>query len=65
MTGASVLLDYVAVANVITNYSAARIPLETMWTDIGELSLFYGIDMSIHGPRFRLYVQAQDIHDGS
>ncbi|KAK7679584.1 hypothetical protein QCA50_017294 [Cerrena zonata] len=26
--------DYVHVANVITNYSAASIPLETMWTDI-------------------------------
>ncbi|KAF8528914.1 glycoside hydrolase family 31 protein [Hysterangium stoloniferum] len=26
--------DYVAVSQVITNYSAAMIPLETMWTDI-------------------------------
>jgi len=65
VTGASVLLDYVVVANVVTNYSAARVPLETMWTDIGKLSLLYGVDMSIHGPRIRLYVQAQDIHDGS
>ncbi|KAI0062102.1 alpha-glucosidase [Artomyces pyxidatus] len=26
--------NYIDVANVITNYSAANIPLETMWTDI-------------------------------
>ena len=58
MTGPSVILDYIAVANVITNYSAARIPLETMWTDIGQLSLLCGIDVLIHSPGIRLYVQA-------
>jgi alpha-glucosidase (family GH31 glycosyl hydrolase) len=26
--------DYLGVAEVISNYSAANIPLETMWTDI-------------------------------
>lgn len=31
--------DFVDVANVITNYSAAGIPLETMWTDIGMMEI--------------------------
>ncbi len=29
--------DFIDVANVITNYSASNIPLETMWTDIGTM----------------------------
>ncbi|OBZ75819.1 putative alpha/beta-glucosidase agdC [Grifola frondosa] len=31
--------NFVDVANVITNYSVAEIPLETMWTDIGDRRL--------------------------
>lgn len=48
MTALSVWLDYIEVANVITNYSAAGIPLETMWTDIGKLSLLCDVDLSTY-----------------
>ena len=63
--GFAARLDYIEVADVITNYSAALIPLETMWTDIGQLSLRCRIDVSIHGSHIRLYVQAPNFHDGS
>ncbi|TFY71663.1 hypothetical protein EVG20_g1354 [Dentipellis fragilis] len=33
--------NYIDVANVITNYSVANIPLETMWTDIGRSHYMY------------------------
>jgi hypothetical protein len=36
VTEAATWLDYIEVADIIMNYSAAGIPLETMWTDIGE-----------------------------
>ena len=38
------LADYIDVSQVITNYSAAGIPLETMWTDIG-MSVHFRCDM--------------------
>ena len=63
--GFAIRLDYIEVANVISNYSAALIPLETMWTDIGKLSLLCRVYVSTHGSHIRLYVQAPDFHDGS
>ena len=34
------MVDYIDVANVISRYAAANIPMETMWTDIGICSDF-------------------------
>jgi alpha-glucosidase len=44
--------DFYAVAEVVTNYSAARIPLETMWTDIDYMYQRY--IMTLDPDRFPL-----------
>ena len=59
------LLDYIEVAEVIANYSAAGIPLETMWTDIGNVVATSSLVMTGLRLRDRLYVHAQSIHHGS
>ena len=57
-----VVLDYLDVANVIVNYSAASIPLETMWTDIGEMdrSLCVAAQLTLR----RLHGQTSHFHCG-
>ncbi|QRV77530.1 glycoside hydrolase family 31 protein [Ceratobasidium sp. AG-Ba] len=50
--------DFVDVANVITNYSAAGIPLETMWTDIDYM---YARQVFTNDPEYFPTSKMQDI----
>ncbi|QRV92350.1 glycoside hydrolase family 31 protein [Ceratobasidium sp. AG-Ba] len=50
--------DFVDVANVITNYSAAGIPLETMWTDIDYM---YARQVFTNDPQYFPTSKMQDI----
>ncbi|KIK51755.1 glycoside hydrolase family 31 protein [Collybiopsis luxurians FD-317 M1] len=58
--------SFVDVANVITNYSAAEIPLETMWTDIDYMQgrRIFTVDPSYFPlPRMREIVQYLHAHN--
>ncbi|KAG8756283.1 hypothetical protein FRC12_010619 [Ceratobasidium sp. 428] len=50
--------DFVDVANVITNYSAAGIPLETMWTDIDYM---YARQVFTNDPQYFPTAKMQEI----